>query len=97
MLVVQVTSKLINAINTFSLYQPHLNRMLSKYLADPQGESERSKVEARWAIVEKFESHFRHHVATHFDVVSYQATSDTPALHALVSRLFELRKANEDR
>ncbi|KAJ9109172.1 hypothetical protein QFC21_000501 [Naganishia friedmannii] len=92
--------KTIGTVLQFAQYQPSLNRTMQKYLADPRAEGEINKVNARWNVLDKFESHFTHNVVTQYDTMSYaddtsissSATSDNPALSSLVSRLSELKK-----
>jgi hypothetical protein len=54
--------KTIGTVLQFAQYQPSLNRTMQKYLLDSHAESEISKINARWNVLEKFESHFTHNV-----------------------------------
>jgi hypothetical protein len=54
--------KTIGTVLQFAQYQPSLNRTMQKYLADSRAESDVSKINARWNVLEKFESHFTHNV-----------------------------------
>lgn len=69
--------KTIGTVLQFAQYQQSLNRTMQKYLLDSHTESEISKINARWNVLEKFESHFTHNV-----VVSLST-----ALHAKLTRL----------
>ncbi|KAJ9125516.1 hypothetical protein QFC22_000477 [Naganishia vaughanmartiniae] len=62
--------KTIGTVLQFAQYQPSLNRTMQKYLADPRAEGEISKVNARWNVLDKFESHFTHNVVTQYDTMS---------------------------
>jgi hypothetical protein len=42
-------------MSAFVSYQSSFNTALSKFLADPQGESDPAKVAQRWNVLEKFE------------------------------------------
>ncbi len=59
---VQVTSKLVSTITTFTLFQPQLSRALAKYMADPGSEGDEAKMTAKFSVLEKFESHWKYHV-----------------------------------
>lgn len=63
--------KTIGTVLQFAQYQSSLNRTMQKYLLDSHAESEISKINARWNVLEKFESHFTHNV-----VVSILTSSD---------------------
>ena len=54
--------KTIGTVLQFAQYQSSLNRTMQKYLLDSHAESEISKINARWNVLEKFESHFTHNV-----------------------------------
>lgn len=54
--------KTIGTVLQFAQYQQSLNRTMQKYLLDSHAESEISKINARWNVLEKFESHFTHNV-----------------------------------
>lgn len=54
--------KTIGTVLQFAQYQPSLNRTMQKFMADPRAEGDISKVNARWNVLDKFESHFTHNV-----------------------------------
>lgn len=58
----QPLMKTIGTVLQFAQYQPSLNRTMQKYTADSRAESDVSKINARWNVLEKFESHFTHNV-----------------------------------
>lgn len=66
----QVTSKLVKTITTFANHQSIFSRLLASFVADPRAESTEDKIAKRWGLIQKFETHFAHHVATHLDTVT---------------------------
>jgi hypothetical protein len=86
--------KTIGTVLQFAQYQPSLNRTMQKYLLDSHAESEISKINARWNVLEKFESHFTHNVVvstlTSSDATSMKLTwlcyTDAIRYHVIVSR-----------
>ena len=66
----QVTSKLVKTITTFANHQSIFSRLLTSFKADPRAESTEDKIAKRWGLIQKFETHFAHHVATHLDTVT---------------------------
>lgn len=66
----QVYSKLMTTMSKFVSYQPLFNTALSKFLADPEGESVPAKAKQRWDVLQKFEVNFNHHTQLHLDAVT---------------------------
>jgi gamma-tubulin complex component 2 len=58
---VQVYAKLMTTMSAFVSYQSSFNAALSKFLADPETESDPAKANQRWTVLSNFERHFNHH------------------------------------
>ncbi|KAK4689082.1 gamma-tubulin complex component 2, partial [Tremellales sp. Uapishka_1] len=84
-----VYAKLMVTMSAFVSYQSSFNMALSKFLADPEAESEAGKANQRWTVLSKFEINFNHHTKLHLDAVTYNAGSENVALLALVTRLHQ--------
>ncbi|WWC70294.1 uncharacterized protein I206_104244 [Kwoniella pini CBS 10737] len=84
-----IYARLMRTISTFISYQSQLNIVISRFMADPEGESKPKQVAARWSSLQKFEAHFNHNTKLHLDAVTYNAGSENVALLALVTRLHQ--------
>jgi len=84
-----VYAKLMTTMSAFVSYQSSFNTALTKYLADPEGESDAAKANQRWNVLSKFEINFNHHTKLHLDAVTYNAGSENVALLALVTCLHQ--------
>ncbi|RSH87478.1 hypothetical protein EHS25_003388 [Saitozyma podzolica] len=78
-----VYAKLMTTMSAFVSYQSSFNAALSKFLADPETESDPAKASQRWTVLTNFERHFNHHTKLHLDAVTYNAGSENVALLAL--------------
>jgi gamma-tubulin complex component 2 len=48
-------------MSAFVSYQSSFNTALTKFIADPEAESDPAKAAQRWNVLQKFEINFNHH------------------------------------
>lgn len=60
----------MTTMSAFVSYQTSFNIVLSRFIADPTGESDPVKVKQRWGVLEKFEINFNYNTKLHLDIVT---------------------------
>ncbi|KAH8090462.1 putative gamma-tubulin complex component 2 [Filobasidium floriforme] len=84
------TLKIVDIISGFITHHTFFTKILNLFNADPSEESTEGRIAQRWALFNQFDRHFRHFSSAHLDIVTFMASSEQPALLALVVRLTPL-------
>jgi hypothetical protein len=61
---------MVKTIISFVSNHVNFTKLLIAFMADPRAESAEDRISGRWALFQKFNNHFTHHVKAHLDTVT---------------------------